>query len=365
MNINKQLILLKKGNADKLNIKINKYVKNISNKLQMNLLTYNNYLNKIKSKKSIITLNTQYPKSITNNLGTNKKIMLQFIRYRNYLNLLSKWPELTRIGKLGETQNLYEYYSYNKNYKNYFLMEIATKFLTLAFLSKNCLISKPKFNLIYTLNTDPLTTINKSSEYKKIIQINLFYYKLYNRNTINQIIINQYDLFFKSLSEYLTNLFKSEIELNLIRLYKPYHNSTILTQYFNSLSYKHKFVRMMSSFYRKSIIFNYRKISSIFIFDNKSVSNLYQKFISMTKVNYPSGITGINVKLAGRSAIDKIIPRITVKRSNKGSFNRKFVQMTEKAMFTDTSKKGSFNFTGSLSHCFRFYKNPSNKISSK
>jgi Mitochondrial ribosomal protein (VAR1) len=362
MNLNKQL-LLKKGNTDKLNNNITKYIKNISNKLQINLLTYNSYLNKIKkSKKSIITNNTQYQKLITNNLGTNKKIMLQFIRYRNYLNYLSKWPEFTRIGKLGDNQNIYDYYSYNKNNKNYYLMEIATKFLTLAFLSKNCLISKPKFNLIYTLNTESLTTTNKSSEFNKIIQINLFYYKLYNRNTINQIIINQYDLFFKYISEYLTKLFKSEIELNLIRLYKPYHNSTILTQYFNGLSYKHKFVRMMSSFYRKSIIFNYRKISSIFIFDNKSVSNLYNNFISMIKVNYPSGITGINVKLAGRSAIDKIIPRITVKRSNKGSFNRKYVQMTDKAMFTDTSKKGSFNFTVSLSHCFRLSQNPSKKF---
>lgn len=362
MNLNKQL-LLKKGNTDKLNNNIIKYLKNISNKLQINLLTYNSYLNKIKkSKKSIITNNTQYQNLITNNLGTNNKIMLQFIRYRNYLNYLSKWPEFTRIGKLGENQNIYDYYSFNKNNKNYYLMEIATKFLTLAFLSKNCLISKPKFNFTYTLNTESLTTTNKAYEHKKIIQINLFYYKLYNRNTINQIIINQYDLFFKYISEYLTKLFKSEIELNLIRLYKPYHNSTILTQYFNGLSYKHKFVRMMSSFYRKSIIFNYRKISSIFIFDNKSVSNLYNNFISMIKVNYPSGITGINVKLAGRSAIDKIIPRITVKRSNKGSFNRKYVQMTDKAMFTDTSKKGSFNFTVSLSHCFRLSQNPSKKF---
>src|ERR1700744_5367874 len=109
MNLNKQL-LLKKGNTDKLNNNIIKYIKNISNKLQINLLTYNSYLNKIKkSKKSIITNNTQYQKLITNNLGTNKKIMLQFIRYRNYLNYLSKWPEFTRIGKLGDNQNIYDY----------------------------------------------------------------------------------------------------------------------------------------------------------------------------------------------------------------------------------------------------------------
>jgi Mitochondrial ribosomal protein (VAR1) len=382
MSLNKQLIQLKKGKADKLNTKIIKYVKYLSKilNLKMNLLTYNNYLNTIKnSKKSILTLkkNSHYPNLITTKLRNNKQIYLQFIRYRNYLNFLSKWPEFNRVGKVGENQNIYDYYTYNKNknYKNYFLMEIATKFLTLAFLSKDCLISKPKFNIIYTLNSDSLSTnsefnqsefLNKNKiQYKKIIQIHLFYYKIYNRNIINKIIINQYDLFFNYLSEYLTKLFKSEIELNLIRLYKPYQNSTILTQYFNSLSYKYKFVRMMGSFYRKSIIFNYRKISSIFIYDNKSVSNLYQKLLSMTKVNYPSGITGINVKLAGRSAIEKIIPRITVKRSNKGSFNRKFVQMTEKAMFTDTSKKGSFNFTISLSHCFRLPQNSSNNFISK
>ena len=70
-------------------------------------------------------------------------------------------------------------------------------------------------------------------------------------------------------------------------------------------------------------------------------------------VSFPSGISGVNIKLAGRSVNEKIIPRFTVKRAQRGNFSRLNTKMIEKSMYTDKSKKGAFNFSVRLSHIFR------------
>ena len=71
------------------------------------------------------------------------------------------------------------------------------------------------------------------------------------------------------------------------------------------------------------------------------------------KIAYPSGVSGVNIKLAGRTPTQKLIPRVAVRRAQRGNFSRLNSKMIEKSMCIDTSKKGSFNFTVKLSHVFR------------
>ena len=69
-------------------------------------------------------------------------------------------------------------------------------------------------------------------------------------------------------------------------------------------------------------------------------------------VSYPSGVSGVNIKLAGRPLNERIIPRLTVKRAQRGSFNRLSAKMIEKSMYTDKTRKGAYSFTVTLSQNF-------------
>ena len=70
-------------------------------------------------------------------------------------------------------------------------------------------------------------------------------------------------------------------------------------------------------------------------------------------ISFPSRISGLNIKLAGRTVKEKVIPRLTVKRAQRGTLNRLNAKLIEKSMFTDKTRKGAFNFTVRLSHIFK------------
>ena len=124
-------------------------------------------------------------------------------------------------------------------------MEKAAQMLRIAFLTKGCLISKPRFNIVSTSDTLEDKKSNKALKTKIIID--LFYLiKSTTHNNLTQLgpegsqqisITNVYNNKFLYLIDYLTKLFNTEIELNLVRLYQPYQDSEILVNYLNNESY--------------------------------------------------------------------------------------------------------------------------------
>ena len=268
---------------------------------------------------------------------------------RYYLNLLTKFEF--------NTNNNLNLYKFNNTNKYIFAMKKAAKFLNTAFNSKGCFISKPSFNIISTNNNIENEIINNSGQNlstTKVI-INLFYFSKVNEINSNDLFIENSnatllsELFgtkFSYLIDYLTYLFNAEIELNLVRLYKPYQDSNILVQYLNSESYNNKFIRLISRLF-KTINLNNNKKSEL-------ISDYNLLAIDKNNYNsYPSNISGINVKLAGRPLNERIIPRLTVKRAQRGSFNRLNAKMIEKSMFTDKTRKGAYSFTVTLSQNFK------------
>ena len=193
---------------------------------------------------------------------------------------------------------------------------------------------------------------------KTKIIIDLFYLiKSTTHNNLTQLgpegsqqisITNVYNNKFLYLIDYLTKLFNTEIELNLVRLYQPYQDSEILVNYLNNESYNNKFIKLTSRLFKNMKIYkiNKNKIASL-------LGNNNTKTIGTLTSSYPSGISGINIKLAGRPINEKIIPRLTVKRAQRGNFNRLNTKVTQISTFTDKSRKGAFNFTVRLSHIFR------------
>ena len=179
------------------------------------------------------------------------------------------------------------------------------------------------------------------------------------------------------LSDYLTKLFNSNIEIELVRLYKPYQDSNILVQQLNSDSYNKKFIRIISRLFKTINIYNNKSWKSTYQSRVKpSYAEMDQEDLSQDKnlqilgwrspnisaggglcptnnISFPSRISGLNIKLAGRTVKEKVIPRLTVKRAQRGTLNRLNAKLIEKSMFTDKTRKGAFNFTVRLSHIFK------------
>lgn len=349
---------------------------------------YFNYLSK-----ALANINTAKGKGkLSNNL-----IEVNSYKIRHYLNLLTKFDY-----KL--SNSYYDYFQFKKSNKNLFTMEKAAEMLKTVFLSNGCLISKPIFNVVHihqpafdsaTLdmeqkNESNLTDSNKTNsepQVKAKIIIHLFYYVktsvLYNiaysssefkstsadnragaalalnikgavlpnvsAGNKDRFITTIYNKKFAYLSDYLTKLFNTEVELELVRLYKPYQDSNILAQHLNSQSYRNRFTRLTSNLFRRMKIYNTNNLQP----SGVSSLNMGNSSISKESASYPSGISGLNIRLAGRAFNERIIPRLTVKEVQRGNFKKLNSKLIEKSMFTDKTRKGAFNFTVTLNHVFR------------
>lgn len=344
-------------------------------------------------------LNTFIHSSDATLIKDNNKLNLYKIRH--YLNLITKFD-------FNLATSYYDYFQFTKSNKYLFKMQKAAELLKIAFLTKGCLISKPIFNIVYPQNSilneeKELNLLNykdNNSKKTKII-IHLFYYvktrRLVNKTSTslilpsnlieaktsqntnslvvpsttlesvslniktgngfmdqveNKYITTIFDDKFNYLCDYLTKLFNAEIEFELIRLYRPYQDSNILVQYLNSQSYNRKFIRIISILFKR--MNTYKKIKFNIPSINGVKANIADDNTLLKEaVAFPSGVSGVNLKLAGRPMKEKVIPRFTVKRAQRGNFDRLNTKMIEKSMFTDKNKKGAFNFTVRLSHIFR------------
>ena len=309
-------------------------------------LSYLNPINKAKifnvGGKSI---NSNLFKSLVQSLNIEKSNIKNI---RHYLNLLTKFEFKLANSNLS-------LYKFDKTNQYIFAMQKATDLLNISFNSKGCFISKPSFNLIHT-NKKIEEEINNNANLKapKVI-INLFYYVKTTEQITETLILenkakvltDQYESKFANLTDYLTKLFNAEVELNLVRLYQPYQDPTILVQFLNSESYNNKFIKLVSNLFKNVNVYNKNEQSNIVADSNLSLNNSKNSF------SFPSNISGVNIKLAGRALNERVIPRLTVKRAQRGSFNRLNAKLIEKSMFTDKTRKGSFSFTVILGQNFK------------
>ena len=344
-NLNSQIILEKNTNKNLslYNILVSNTNKGLS---KLNYSNLNHLINKKGKYFSIgnkpMSLNIFLKNFNINQIETNTEICNKNY-LRHYLNSLTNFEY-----KLANSN--FNLYKFNKTNKQLFVMQKASNFLNLSFNSMGCFISKPSFNLIYTNNkieNNLNNNLNINLNTLKIV-INLFYYV--KTTQINgsslpldnnaKVLTDQFEKNFLFLTDYLTKLFNHEVELNLVRLYQPYQDSNILVQYLNSDSYNNKFIKLISKLF-KNINLN----------NSSNKSNLLSNETN-SQFSYPSNISGVNIRLAGRPLNERIIPRLTVKRAQRGSFNRLNAKLITKSMFTDKTRKGAFNFTVTLSQNF-------------
>lgn len=109
---------------------------------------------------------------------------------------------------------------------------------------------------------------------------------------------------------------------------------------------KTKFNQITNIINQKNQIKN--PISNALINDNIENPEIFiSKPLTLAKV------TGIKIKVAGRLAKERIVPKKTVKTIQVGSLSKQRVSFVNSATFTSKNKKGAFSIKISMSHSFR------------
>ena len=152
---------------------------------------------------------------------------------------------------------------------------------------------------------------------------------------------------FKFLIFYLEKVFNKPIELNLIRLKYPYHESNILAQVLALSSKKYKFFLIMKKLLYTANIKHPGKEAGI---KNDTFKDI------------PSYLSGIKVKLAGRILTERLVPRQTVKNFQVGSLSRGKVDFKTTSRITLKNKRGSYSFTVTTSHILDNYPKSSKRF---
>lgn len=154
------------------------------------------------------------------------------------------------------------------------------------------------------------------------VTIQFFYYSASAQNGMRtQVQSNDSTIFqknFSDLSTTLAQVYQKEVNVIATRLYYPYLNSDILSQYLAHNAPSNTFMD-----FQEAILTN----------------------PSLHKTNLPAHISGIKVQVSGRLVTETVIPRISVKSCLIGSFqhnSKNVTQIIDYNKFTTKNELGAF-----------------------
>jgi hypothetical protein len=325
MNSNKNILTDNKKNIitninkdlnNNINIMIPRNKEIINNQINKNLIT------RIKNINTNLKNNINLPLNIIGNSTLNKKNI-------NYLSLITRFnPEVAKVKNT----------VFNFNLTNNKLLKNVYTILEYSFKSMSSLISKP---YLY-INQDKI--IIHLFFYKKVLpKVKLFRQK-WNRNKLgihgnkesikaikdNQklpfLTLNKIKL--ENLCALLSKIFNKPVELELTQLHRIYHDPNILVNALGSIVNRIKLRRILKRLFKAIIIKNPTRL-------------INRKRFSVI----PCVLAGLSVKVAGRVMTQRVVPRKTVKFTQKGSLSRTKSIFVENARFTNKNKRGSFSIT--------------------
>lgn len=250
--------------------------------------------------------------------------------------------------------------------------ENASILLKYYFASISCLISKPLFTIspskviIHLCYYNPLDVALNSKTVTpsavKTVSSTLISEKSRAFESINKGGVPN----FKTIGYMLNQIFNKPVELELVPLRYPYHDSTILAQVIALNSKKYNFNRMMQKLFQKATIITKTYSSSAAAQETGSELNKVAPSLLTTQldsgqnndaklISPVSQLTGIKVTIAGRLTTQRIVPKSTVKTAYKGQLSstlggkmsHKFI---DSATYTSKNKIGAYTVRVQLGH---------------
>lgn len=137
----------------------------------------------------------------------------------------------------------------------------------------------------------------------------------------------------------LSKLLKTNVQLELVRLKYVYHDSNILAQFLGINSHRSTYGKFKKLLWRKVTTHTQNDIDT---YDTKQTKTLILP--TVTK------LTGFKIKISGRLARQRVVPKKTVKTTYKGAISPNKHNLVEQATFTGKNKKGAYSIRVWTSH---------------
>jgi hypothetical protein len=254
------------------------------------------------------------------------------ISYSN-ISLLKKVCSIQQPGSLTKTY----FYNFNpaKRYKIYKLLNNIIQILNYFFGTFYGIISKPVFLFTQSNLTIFIHYYIPRPSNKFTRRFVWKYNKLPSRSA------TKLRIELKKLLELLSKLLNLNVDLELNKLRYPYHDSTILSKLIALNTNKRKFPWIMRKIIKKaSIITNALKI------DNQNKD--YLEGVSGPKrlkihQSIPTILTGLKVQISGRLITQRVVPKRTISKKEKGGFKKTKNNIVDYAIYTNKNKRGAYS----------------------
>jgi len=152
----------------------------------------------------------------------------------------------------------------------------------------------------------------------------------------------------------LSKLLQTNVQLEVVPLKYPYHDSNILAQYLVIQSGTNSYGRLKNLLFKKAVISTEAKKSSIpNTNSNSKISNKdieIKTLVFEEKTKIVSRLTGIKVRIGGRLAKQRVVPKRTVKTAYKGRVSNSKTNIVDSSIITSKNKKGAFSIRVWTSH---------------
>lgn len=145
----------------------------------------------------------------------------------------------------------------------------------------------------------------------------------------------------------LSKILRTNVQLELVRLKYVYHDSNILAQFLGINSHRNTYGKFKNLLWRK--VTTLRKAPAVQTqndIDRTTEQNtlLSNDFAPVTQ------LTGFKIKISGRLARQRVVPKKTVKTTYKGAISPNKHNLVEEATFTGKNKKGAYSIRVWTSH---------------
>lgn len=155
----------------------------------------------------------------------------------------------------------------------------------------------------------------------------------------------------------LSKLLQTNVQLEVVPLKYPYHDSNILAQCLVINSENRSYGKLKKQLFEKAAIFTFKDKNPKPLYDTKSNSNPNSE-ISDNKIEIKtlgkreivSRLTGIKVRIGGRLAKQRVVPKRSVKSTYKGLVAETKTNIVDSSIFTSKNKKGAFSIRVWTSH---------------
>ncbi len=246
---------------------------------------------------------------------------------------------LNKVISIQQPSSLTQIYSYHFNkpnrYRFYKLLSNIYNILNHFFSTFYCIISKPVF--LFS-NNKLLISINY---HIPVISNKMIRRHMWKFDQIPAKSAKNLKLELQKLILIISNLLKFKVELQLNNLKYPYHDSTILSKFIALNTNKKRFLAIMRIIIKKaSIITNTLRPRK----NNKDYFNVAAGPVILNIHNsIPAVLTGLKVKISGRLITERVIPKKTVSKIEKGGFKKSNNNIVDYAIYTNKNKRGSYS----------------------